>query len=113
MLPPWTQGRGLTWKVKGHRPVASLRQQLQCAQLLPRPRAKGLSMEQHHIRPVGTPGSACVLGVVSSKASPTALPGPEHFELSPTRGLSLGLVLPLHPRVSTYLWARWNGSTSR
>lgn len=82
MLPPWTQGRGLTWKVKGHSPVAPLCQQLQCAQLLPRPGAKGLSVEQHHIHPVGTRGSVCVLGVLSSKASSTTLPGPEHLELS-------------------------------
>lgn len=83
----------LTWEVKGHGPVAPLRQQLQCAQLLPRVGVKGLSMEQHHLHPVGTQGSVCPgdLGVAHRsffKASPTALP-PEHPELSwgPTQGL--------------------------
>lgn len=49
----------LTWEVKGHGPVAPLCQQLQCAQLLPCPGVKGLSVEQHHIHPVGTQGSVC------------------------------------------------------
>ena len=53
----------LTWEVKGHGPVAPLRQQLQCAQLLPRVGVKGLSMEQHHLHPVGTQGSVCPGGL--------------------------------------------------
>lgn len=47
-------GGALTWEVKGHGSVAALRQQLQCAQLLPRVGVKGLSMEQYHLHPAGT-----------------------------------------------------------
>lgn len=51
---PGPGGGGLTWEVKGHGSVAALRQQLQCAQLLPRVGVKGLSMEQYHLHPAGT-----------------------------------------------------------
>lgn len=60
----------LTWEVKGYGSVAPLRQQLQCAQLLPCVGVKGLSVEQHHLHPVGTRGGEGPAGpAVGTRAS--------------------------------------------
>lgn len=69
-------GGALTWEVKGHGSVAALRQQLQCAQLLPRVGVKGLSMEQYHLHPAGTQRGEGPAGLAVRTQGGEGLAGP-------------------------------------